>query len=489
MKIPFNKSMLSIALLSLMTNDVFASANNQNMQLLEERVTILEHQQQVNNKTGSYSPVVATPQLNLREKFNSTPPYDQDLAMLKLRKRFNHGAKQRNLPALPYPKIEFGGSLNAFMQERRPPIGSSHSNLNLNGATLNAAAEVTDWLLGYINLGYDPNPAPKFIRNSPTLFDTSPISNSNIYLSTGFLVFGDLTRFPLYVTVGQTYLPFGEYSTSMLAAPLPARLGRTKQRAILVGFQQPKTNDGFNASLFFFKGNTKFANHTAINNGGANAGYALNTRYFKLNAGASYLANIADSGGMQESGPSTIVNVDGTLIDDEFITDDEDQEFPTVTVPVFTGFSGNEKLVHRVPAADLRAKLVLHRLPVFILGEYNRATTTFAPSNLSYNTLGAQPSAWHIEAGLRFKLLNLPNSIAASYDISRESLALNIPKTSTALAYTIVINRYINAGLEYRYDKNYPSGSTATGQTLTVPGVNVLGKTSQSGLLMLNVRF
>lgn len=490
MKKKFLINVITVSCLSVIASKGYTASSDANkIKMLEERITVLEHHDKVTEKTNSYTPVIASPQLNLRKKYNTAGSYNNSLAMLKLKKQFEVGATQRQIPPLPYPRIEVGGSLNAFVQERRPPIGSAHSNLNLSGATINVAADMTSWLLGYINIAYDPNPSPKLQRQSETLFDTNAVANSNIYLSTGFLVFGDLTRFPLYATLGQNFLPFGEYITNMFGVPLTARLGRMRQRSFLVGFQEPHTNDGFNASVFVFTGNTKFANRVNIKNGGANAGYVLAVKYFKLVAGASFIANIADSGGMQESGPSTIVSVDGLQVDDEFIEEEDIEEFPEITTPVFTGFNGSQVLVHRVPGADLRAKITFYRIPVSLITEFNQAIRTFAPDNMTFNDRGAQPATWHNEVALTFHAFDLPGTIAVSYDHTREALALNLPKTSSAIALGMTFNNYISGGLEYRYDKNYQTGNFATGQNLPVIGNNALGKTSQSGIFMLNARF
>ncbi|CEG58546.1 putative Coiled-coil protein [Legionella fallonii LLAP-10] len=457
---------------------------------LEQRIAVLEKKEQKAEKNKPQDPVLALPQINARDKYDTAPIYNQDLAMMKMRQKYDSQLRQKGIQPLPYPHIELGGSIIGLATVKQPPDvpprdGRTQSDINLSGANLNVTSEIMPVLLGAMRISYNPNSAEKFDETTIT----TRVANSTIFLNTAFLTLGDLNRFPLYLSGGQMFLPFGEYNSSLLFAPLSARLGRFRQRPILLGFQQPGTQNGFNASIFAFEGDA-FTNQKngVINNGGANIGYVLENPHFKLSTGASYIFNIADSGGMQNTGASTIVSDAGEYVDNDYLDFEggQDSDIPLIA---FRGFGARELLVHRVPAYDARAKISLDDLHLTFYGEFVQTTCPFAIENLSFNDEGAQPSAWNAEGSINFMIFDKKSSITVGYGQSEQSLALNLPQSTIGVSFNIKPQKFVSLTLGYQYDTAYPVGDTATGQLLPVSSARFLGTTTKTTTLQVNARF
>jgi hypothetical protein len=488
---------VSISSLSFVASFVIAasanSATSEEYRRLEERVKILEHKQHEEMKNKPVDPVLALPQVNLRDKYNTAGVYNQDLAMLKMRRIYDCELRARCITPLPYPRIELGGSIIGLGTVKRPPNvppinGRTQSDLNLSGANIDLNGDITDAVLGNIRISYDPNPPEKIADNSII----TRVSASRIFLNTAFITWGDLNRVPFYLTAGQLFLPFGEYNTSMLSAPLTARVGRMRQRPILLGYQS-QAIPGLNAQVFGFKGDSFIGlNSGTVDNGGANVAYTFSIPFVKVHTGASYVNNIADAGGMQNTGPSTIVTDAGEFVDNEFLDEHEDidvQQVDAGPLTTFRGFGANESIVHRVPAWNARGKLDLLILPISLYGEVVTPTRMFAPENLTFNDVGAKPRAWHGEGSYRFLFFDIPTTIAASYGRSSQALALNMPLWASGAAVRMKFKKVITCSIGYQYEKAYPIDSIATGQELPVNANRFVGARTRTWSGQINARF
>lgn len=487
----FIKKIICFSSVSLLAQVVIAASGdnvptskNIEIRKLEERIAILEYKQKEQVKNAPIDPVLALPQAYFRPKYNTAPVYNQDLAMLKMRKAFDSEIKDRKITPLPYPRIELGGSVIGVASLSKPPNtppinGRTQTDINLAGANFDVNAEIIDALLGNMRISYDPNGPERIgLLNTRIIKPdtvTTRIANSNIFLNTAFLTLGDLNKSPVYLTGGQLFLPFGEYGSSLLTSPFPARLGRMKQRPILVGFE-PRFLPGFNASAFIFKGDS-FVNQNSgiVNNGGANISYTHSNDWFSITTAGSYIVNIADAGGMQNTGASTIVSDAGNTVDNDFL-DEEDLEDidddDTPPTPNFRGFGTNERLERRVPAVDARARMKLKNLPFSFYGEMVQPTRSFAANNASFtsnfsegdNLLGATPSAWNAEGTIHFAMFDNPSSFTLGYGHSSQALTFNLPQSTRGVTLRTTFKKVITCALGYQYDRAYPYGSYGTGQ-------------------------
>lgn len=400
------------------------------------------------------NPVVSAPFLGPRSEYNgsdlliNSPWVNLDLHLLQQRQKLNNYYKAHDIVA-PDTLVDISGKAEAQVTASRPYTGNRTSDIDLSGAEFDINAMVNKWSMGFLAFSYDNSPASSGRR----------VENTRLFLDRGFITFGNLNSSPFYATLGQLYVPFGQYSTSMISDPLTKLVGRSKARTIQLGYSQQYANHtGLNAALFTFRGDSQTTSTTRINTIGANVDYSFNFTQWNGDIAASYISNMGDAGGMQKNGAST----------------------------GFTGFSGNQALDHRVPGVDVRGSLGVG--PLTFLTEYVTSTRDFALSNLSFNGRGAKPQALHIEGIYNFPMWGKPSLIALGYDQTKDALALLLPKQRYIAAFSTSFWKDTIESLEFRHDINYGAGNSAAGQNQAVIP-NGLGHSSDNAILQVGVYF
>lgn len=400
------------------------------------------------------NPVVSAPFLGPRSEYNgsdlliNSPWVNLDLHLLQQRQKLDNYYKDHNIVA-PDTLVDLSGKAEAQVTASRPYAGNKTSDIDLSGAELDINAIINKWSMGFLALSYDNSPATSGRR----------VENSRLLLDRGFMTFGNLNSSPFYATLGQLYVPFGQYATSMISDPLTKLVGRIKARTVQLGYSQQYANHtGLNAALFTFRGDSQTSDTTRINNVGANLDYSFNFTQWNGNIAASYISNMGDSGGMKKNGAST----------------------------GFTGFSGNQMLNHRVPGVDVRGSLGIGSFT--FLTEYVTAMRDFALSNLSFNNNGAKPKALHVEGIYNFPMWGKPSLIALGYDQTKDALALLLPEQRYIAAFSTSIWKDTIESLEFRHDINYGAGNSATGQNQAVIPSG-LGHSSDNVILQVGVYF
>ena len=107
--------------------------------------------------------------------------------------------------------------------------GGHASKFDLSAAEVDVIPVLNRWANGFIGIKYDNTP--------PAVGPV--VSNSRVFVDRAFLTVGNLSCFPVYATLGQTYVPFGTYSSNFIAAPLTQLMFQTKGRALILGYENP----------------------------------------------------------------------------------------------------------------------------------------------------------------------------------------------------------------------------------------------------------
>jgi hypothetical protein len=364
----------------------------------------------------------------------TSPSVNNDVQLLNIRKSIlKHLSESGNLVQEPtHSHLLLSGIVEG--QASYVDMGGRPSKTDFD--ITNVSMEATflgpsDWTLGFIELTYDNNPP---ISNNGQYNSSSNyrVTNSKISVRQAFFTIGNFQKSPFYGTFGQLFVPFGTYSSVMVSDTLPKLLARTKERALVIGYQDQGKNALY-GSVYAFGGDSHAASTTRVNNGGVNVGYKFDCdAWVKGNLGAGLIGNIADSAGMQGS-----------------------------------VFSSAEQISHRVPAYNLRGVLSLGE-HIDLIGEYVSASKRFNLSNLSFNGHGAKPWALDLEASYSFMMLeNRPSSIGIGYAHSGQALAVGLPLNRTSVVFNTSVWRNTLQSLEFRRDREYAASNTAGGQGAT----------------------
>lgn len=402
------------------------------------------------------TPVVTSPYIGVRSEFNASdlivniPSVNEDLRLLQQWLKLQDEYRKYKQPVPDRPFVELSGKIETQAFYLNAYKGEPNSGVTLSSAEVDVYAQVNPFALAFLAFKYD---------SSQTTPQTT--ANSNVFLDKGFVTLGDLKALPLYVTMGQAFVPFGLYSSNMLSAPLTQSIFRTKARYVQLGYAKPNGRDLY-AAIYGFNGDSNTDTSTQMNQGGINLGYKGGTECFNYDIGAGVIANIADSDGMQSNGAET----------------------------GFTGFgatSATELLNHQVPGVDMRANFGFGRYS--LLTEYMTATRSFSPENLAFDEHGSRPSAFNIEGSYSFEAFHKPTSFSLGYQQSKQALALLIPERRVIAAINTSIWKSTIASLEYRHDFNYSNSDSASGQNTTVETNNQLGQSSQQLTAQFGVYF
>jgi hypothetical protein len=366
----------------------------------------------------------------------NSPSVNEDVSLLNMRK-----AIRQRLDALGRPHEDghshllLSGIIEGQVSYMDPGNGPTDTDITLSTAELDGyLLGPSDWLSGLFAFSYDERSG----ASEGSLSNNAHVLNSRVFLSKAFITIGNFIESPLYGTVGQLFVPFGTYSTNMISSTLTQILGRTKARAIVLGFQQ-RGDNALYASGYIFKSDAYTGSTNRVNNGGFNMGYRFVAGAINGDVGGGVIANIADSLHMQDNGNSS---------------------------PYWGGFgsvgNGNEHIAHRVPAVNIRGMLAIGS-SINVLGEYIGTLNAFSPLDLTFNSVGAKPQALNAEIAYTFEAFNRPTSVAFGYGKSWNALALNLAMQRFSLELNTSWWKDTLQSLEFRHDQNYAASNYSIG--------------------------
>lgn len=373
------------------------------------------------------------PYLNTEEAFDGSeliinvPSIREDARILLKEYQLDRECHDIGIPPPSLPRVTLSGKLEGQISYGNTYSQLRTANINFSSAELNAYIQANSWVYGYMALDYDPDEL---------------IDGSRVFMNRAFVTIGNLNKLPFYTSIGQVYLPFGRYSNLMISSPVTLGLGRTRARALTLGYQQTGSN-ALHAEIYSYQALTRTTSGNQNNQWGADIGYEFNNGgLVSGEVGSSLISNLADSQGMQR-----------------------------------TVFLHNQTLHHTVQAIDFYGRFSID--PLVFIAEYLSALRSFDPADVSFLNQGAHPTAFHTEINYTFRTYSKPSSVGIGYGHTTQSLALGLPQDRYSIFYNINIWKDTNLALEYRHDVNYPKNSISTkfNPTITSNIASELGKT------------
>ena len=239
---------------------------------------------------------------------------------------------------------------------------------------------------------------------------------------------GNTEKFPIYLTAGRMYVPFGKFETNMVSDTLALEIGETQEAAVLVGFEK----NNFYGSAYVFNGDLDEAGDDEIENYGFNIGYAMEGENSLLDIGLDWTNSLSDA----------------DLFEDYIASPIKDY---------VAGYS-----VHGIYRTG----------PWSFMGEYLSASDNFLETELSWKGKGAEPEAWNLEVGYDFEAFGgRESNIAIGIQGTREAVALELPEDKFLVGMSTILYENTSLALEYSHADDYSvsdGGSGTDGDTLTL---------------------
>jgi hypothetical protein len=291
-------------------------------------------------------------------------------------------------------------------------VGENFNKFDLATVELGLDAKATDWAAGHILLKYEDGD-----------------DEDHFFIDEATIILGDTEKFPLLLTAGKFYMPFGNFETHMIQDPLTLEIGEINDSGVSLGFEA----SGFIAAVYGYKGMNETGASDTIKGYGAMTGYKYEQDETSFNAGVSWINNIADSDGAIADA------FDGAGLDaiDDFVNG--------LGAYIGAGFGS-----------------------VSFFGEYVTSLDSFSVSEIAYTGYGAKPSAWNSELAYTIELLDRATVFAVGYQQTDEAVALGLPKSRCSGAARMEILPTITLSLEYAYDDDYDLEDGGSGENANV---------------------
>lgn len=230
----------------------------------------------------------------------------------------------------------------------------------------------------------------------------------------------------LSLSIGQLYLPFGNFETNMISDSLAQQFSEAAETAV----QIDSSFRSVSASFFLFNGDVlKTFAHDAIESIGFNITYSNDT----ITTGMSYTNNLSDS---------------------DLITD-------SLTL------SPASTVVDYVSGISVYATTTFDKTSVFF--EHITAVDNFDVSNLEFTTKGAKPGANNLEIGYKIS----DGAIAIAYQSTTEAIALGLPESRLLLSYSMEVMKGTSLTFEMAADQDYSATDGGSGDKTSTATVQL----------------
>ena len=318
--------------------------------------------------------------------------------------------KERKLATLDdgwFKALEIGGAVELEGVYENPYEEDSTTDAVVGTVELGVAARIHDWVGGEIVLLHEEDGDQDVTVDAATLTVAPPDG-------------------PWFLTGGRQYLPFGVFETNLISDPLTLDLGETSETALQLGI----SSRGFQGSVFAFNGDNNPDGSDRISGFGAALGQSLALGDTEVGLNLSWINDVGDADGLQDAIADSL---GGNDIDD------------------------------RVPAWV--ASFILSHGGLSLIGEYLTASRRFKVEDVEFAGDGAKPSGWMVEAGYGFDLAGKEATIAASYQRTREALALELPRKRALIGLSVAILEQVALAVEWAMDDDYGTAHGGTGRS------------------------
>lgn len=361
---------LSCAILSVIAVSSYAAANTPDLSALQAQINSLENQINSLNTQNSLSQAVM---LDTAAPINAMSDTIIPLQVLQAK------------PTLSAPLV-IGGSLEGDAQWWNGSFSTTDSSGNvyqtgtgiyLTSANLAFMANLGTWVTGVMTLQGNVGGS----------------QNSGFQVDKAFLVVGNLQKNPLFLTVGEAYVPFGVFSgNGPYANSLDTNMFRiSKTNQLALNFFQ----NGLSTSFALF--NSK-ASPSSLNDFAYNINYAT-TGNFNYSIGAGYLRDIrGTNSGLGAAFP------------------DEATSEPALTTTY--NVNSGRNAVYDINGA---VNYGLYGL----VGQYD--TTQDSATNRAGQSVGGKMAAWNITGSYKPTILNLPTTLSLGYSATRNMATIPMP--------------------------------------------------------------
>ena len=267
----------------------------------------------------------------------------------------------------------------------------------------------SDFSLATVELGIDGEISEHVSGSLLLLYE----DGEDIVFDEAFITLSGGENLPIYLKVGELYVPFGFFESNMISDPLTLEIGETRETALEVGYEMA----GFYCAGYLFNGDVDEAGEdNEVDNFGLNAGYAMETDAVNLDVGIGYINNLFDSDGMNDI-------LDGSGADlDEYV-------------------------------GGLALHGVLNLGPLTLIGEYVSATDDPEWSYADGTTgKGDKPSAWNAEVDYTFEMAGKETVVGFACQ-GTDNLEDELPETRVVGAVAVGILANTTLALEYLHDE------------------------------------
>ncbi len=282
------------------------------------------------------------------------------------------------------------------------------SDVIVHTAALGLTAQVNEWSTARISLIYEER-----LKGVLTPFGVDE----------AFITLGNSEETPVYLAIGQMYVPFGNFESNLVSYPLTYEVALTQEKAIQLGFESA----GIYGSVYGFNGNTNDDNNDTIDHYGGNLGFARSSDNFSYDVGIGYINDIGD-----------------TIVIADVVAGAPNTQYDYVD--------------------GLSTHLILNMGAFSFIGEYITALDEFQADHFTFAGHGAEIQVWNTEVAFSFNAMGKNLTLAAGYQATEESLALQLPQSRILAALTMALSDNATIGLEYALDEDYDQADGGTGE-------------------------